>query len=154
MICVERVRHKDRLDSLFERVRDLPDDPEIQSHWARYLCILVSGLIEMSVKSILADYARNKASPQVTNYVESRLKSFRNPKMQNISDLLRAFSPTWADGLDLVADGQMKDSVDSIVNNRNAIAHGGTSGLTFGSIKQYYVDAIAVLKEIERLVGN
>ncbi len=52
----ETVQAKDRLDYLFSRVNEFSEDLELQSHWARYLCVRVSGFIETSIRSILSEY--------------------------------------------------------------------------------------------------
>ena len=44
------VSHKQRLDALFDKVKALDSEPELISHWSRYLCVLVSGFIEASVR--------------------------------------------------------------------------------------------------------
>jgi hypothetical protein len=90
---IEVVRYQQRLDSLFEKVKDI-SDIELQSHWARYLCILVSGYLETSVRAIYNEYSRKRTDENVANYVSSRLKGFQSPKMANIVDLTRAFSLT------------------------------------------------------------
>ena len=51
----ETVQAKDRLDYLFSRVNEFSEDLELQSHWARYLCVRVSGFIETSIRSILSE---------------------------------------------------------------------------------------------------
>jgi hypothetical protein len=35
-----------RLDAPFEKTRELSSDPELLSHWAKYLCVLVCGFLE------------------------------------------------------------------------------------------------------------
>lgn len=62
----ETIQAKDRLDDLFSRVNEFSGDLELQSHWARYLCVRVSGFIETSIRSILSEYAR-KMSAQTTS---------------------------------------------------------------------------------------
>lgn len=48
---------KDRLDVMFALAAKQGADEEVLSHWARYLCVLTSGFIEVSLKSILSEYA-------------------------------------------------------------------------------------------------
>ena len=54
------VSFEHRLDSLFERIIDLGDDLEMQANWAKYLCVLVSGYLEVSVKSVFREYAKKQ----------------------------------------------------------------------------------------------
>ena len=146
----EAFRYKQQLDTLFEKIADVGDDPEMQSHWSKYLCIRVSGFLEVSIRSIYTDYCKNKSAPFVANYIEKQLGSFQNPTMQKISDLTRAFSPQWADALDKFSEGEIKDSVGSIVATRNKIAHGDNVGITFTKIKQYYKNTILLIEFLEK----
>ncbi len=145
----EALRYQQRLDNLFKQIATFSGDVELQSHWARYLCVLVSGFLEVSIRAIYGQYARNKASHYVANFVESELKGFQNPKMEKILELTKSFSPTWADELKIVTDGELKDAVDSIVAVRNNIAHGQNVGITYTTIKNYYQNVVKVIEMLE-----
>lgn len=145
---IEIVRYQQRLDALFEKVKDI-SDLELQSHWARYLCILVSGYLETSVRAIYGEYTSKRADENVANYVSSRLGSFQSPKMGNILELTRAFSRQWAEELENATEGELKESVDSIVANRHNIAHGRDVGISYVTIREYYQNAVKVVELIE-----
>ena len=59
----EILRYQRELDDLFDKVSSLNSDPEMQSHWAKYLCIRVSGFLEVAVSTIYKKYAKEKAHP-------------------------------------------------------------------------------------------
>jgi hypothetical protein len=143
------VRHKQRLDHLFEQTRLLSENFELQSHWAKYLCILVSGFLESSIRAIYIEYARTKAAPEVGNFVESRLRGFQNTNMERILQLANSFSPQWEAELRNMTKDELKDAVDSIVAIRNDLAHGGDTGITYARISDYYQKAIQVVELIE-----
>lgn len=145
----ETIQAKDRLDDLFSRVNEFSGDLELQSHWARYLCVRVSGFIETSIRSILSEYARKMSAPSVANYVENRLSSFQSPNMERILQLLRAFNSTWANQLKSLTEGELKDAIDGIKANRDIIAHGGNVGITYITIHSYYQNALKVVELIE-----
>ncbi|MBW4615321.1 MAG: hypothetical protein KME21_19005 [Desmonostoc vinosum HA7617-LM4] len=146
---LEVMRAKQKLDNLFEKVNQLPDDIELKAHWARYLCILVSGFIENSVRAIYSQYAKNKAIPNIANFVERKLDDLQNPKMEKILQLTAAFSLEWESNLRNATEGELKDAINSIVANRNNIAHGQDVGITYATIKDYYEKAFKVIKMIE-----
>ena len=149
----ELARRQQRLDSLFDKVGTLTD-LEVQAHWSRYLCVLVSGFIEVSIQEIYRQYARDRAGQNVANFVDGRLKDFRNPKMERILQTTRLFSVEWEQELRaFVEDGPLKDAIDSIVNNRNKIAHGDDVGITYVTVKQYYKNAVKVVEVIEEQCG-
>ena len=142
-------REQQRLDNLFVKITAFSDDIELQSHWARYLCICVSGFLENSVRMIYSQYAKNKSTPQIANFVESQLDEFQNPKMEKILRLTGLFSREWESNLRKDTEGELKDSVDSIVSNRNNIAHGQDVAITYVRIKIYYQNALKVVDLIE-----
>ncbi len=65
MSLVEITRQRQRLDDLFQKAKNLPD-AEAQSHWSRYLCVLVSGFLENSVRITYTEYARKRANSFVS----------------------------------------------------------------------------------------
>ncbi|MBM3235830.1 hypothetical protein FJZ31_05980 [Candidatus Poribacteria bacterium] len=150
MTNIKIVSYKTRLDNLFKKVEALPEDFELQSHWAKYLCVLVSGFLETSVRAIYSQYAHKRAAPNVANYVTRRLDSFQNPNMTKIINLTNSFNPGWGDSLREKTEGELKNAIDSICANRNLIAHGRDSGITYARINDWYQDAIEVVELIEK----
>jgi hypothetical protein len=113
------------------------------------LCVLVSGFIECSVRAIYTQYAREKAIPYVANYVTHKLKGFTNPNMEDILSLAGMFNQEWRTCLEQDTEGELKAAIDSIVANRNLIAHGTDVGISFVTIKTYYQNAVKVVQLIE-----
>lgn len=144
----EANQHKDRLDDLFKQVGEV-SDINLQGHWARYLCVLVSGFIEVSIRAILTEHVKNKSAPSVANYVVRGLDRFQNPNMERILQTLGAFNPAWADEIGKLTEGELKDAVDSVRANRNRIAHGGNVNIRYRTIAFYYDNAVKVIEIIE-----
>jgi hypothetical protein len=72
-------RLEQRLDLLFRKAAALSEDLELQAHFARYLCVLVSGYLEAAISEIYSDYARRKGHPNLATYVKRQMKRFQNP---------------------------------------------------------------------------
>jgi hypothetical protein len=144
-------RRKQQLEHLFKQIAKLKGDDELVAHWSRYLCVLVCGFIEVAVFEIYSEFARDKAQGFVANYVQKQLSRFQNPKMEKILTLAGSFNGLWRDKLKKATDGELKDAVDSIVNNRNNIAHGRNSDITYGRIKEYFEKAVKVIDVLEDL---
>ncbi len=149
MTNIEIIRYKQRLDYLFDQIKSFSDNTELQAQWARYLCILIAGFTETSVQAILNKYVRNKAAPSVANYVYSRLKRFTNPNMEDILILLGSFDNKWRVDIETFAEGKLKGAVDSIMAQRNLIAHGIDSGISYTRVKEYYQSIIKLIEHIE-----
>ena len=143
----ESVSYKKRLDALFDKVKEI-QDIELQSEWAKYLCVRVSGYLEVSIRTIYTEYARNKSHKNVANFVSSRLSGFQNPNMEMIFQRAGAFNQDWRRELENI-DDEIKTSVNSIVTLRNKISHGDDVDLTYRRINEYYQNAIKILQFIE-----
>ena len=152
MKTIKAVSYKQRLDHLFTRASTVSGDTEMLSHWARYLCIMVSGFIEESVCAIFSSYCQSKAAPNVANYACSRLERLNNPKMEQICQLAGWFSEAWRKTLEAATEGEIKDAVDSIVANRHEIAHGATVGISYLRVKEYYGRAVKMVEAVEAIV--
>lgn len=141
-------RQKQRLDDLFKAGRSI-SDIEMQSHWCRYLCVLVSGFLENSVELCLSEYSRRFTNVTVSNFVSAKLRGFQNPRMGAILDLLGSFDPNWRVQFEAATQGQLSDSVNSIVGNRHKIAHGESVTLSMSSLAAYYKDAVIVVELLQ-----
>ncbi len=70
----EVVKHKQRLDSLFGKAASLPKEPELLANWAKYLCVLVSGFIEESVRTLMLKYVQSRATLEIQDFVGKQLR--------------------------------------------------------------------------------
>lgn len=143
---------RQRIKYLFSCTRYFNDEPEMMSHWARYLCILASGYLENAINYYFSEFARTKSHEYVSNYVKDTLKDFMNPKMAKILALTESFSKEWKEKLESFVEGERKDAIDSIVANRNNIAHGRQIGLTVTRMKRYFDKSQEVVDFIKERV--
>lgn len=139
-----------KLDNLFALASSLPADPEIRSHWAKYLCVLVSGFLETAVAAIYVDFAQRKSHRHIVNYVSSEIEFFTNPNMSKIVELAGEFNPEWASELEETTGGEIKEAIDSVRSNRNQIAHGEYSGITIGTITRFYAQVTKLVIMIDK----
>ena len=146
---VSRLRH--RLDAAFARAQAAPDDIELKSDLARYLCVLVSGFLEQAVVELVLEHTRQRAAPSVQLFVESRLRRFANARAQRLIDLLGSFDSDWRVDLERLLVDERKDAVDSIIDLRNTIAHGRSAGVTFSRVTDYYREIKVVVDRIADL---
>lgn len=142
--------HQDhqRLMGIFSLVKNLPQEPEILSHYSRYLCVLCSGFLETSIRTILSTYARSTAKT-TSEYVSAQLNRFQNPKAEAITQLVAAFDKSWEESFRNKIAGAPADSLNSIVENRNKIAHGENVGISLVTLESYFSNAIKVVELID-----
>jgi hypothetical protein len=111
----------------------------------------MSGMIEVSIQESFSEYARVRSGPRVYAYVDKQVGHLQNPKMEKIISLAASFDPAWAESLRVGTDGQLKDAVDSIVANRNSIAHGDPVGLSFSRLQEYHNSVCKVLDLVQSM---
>ena len=123
-----------------------------ESYLARYLTVFIAGIYEKSIEEIVWEFASKSGLPEIENFVANQVnKTFRNPDMGNIISLIRQFSSAWANQLNQLDDIH-KNAINSIITNKNNIAHGDPSLITFSDIKNYHRDASKVIEEIDRML--
>lgn len=144
-------RYRSRLDGLFGKVNEI-DDIEMQAQWARYLCVLASGFIEESIKTIIGEYAVARSSREIANYVERKLDRETNLNMQKIVSLLSQFDPDKGKELEKRTNGELKAAVDSVISNRHHIAHGRDVGVSYVRIHDWYKKTIKVIEIVDALL--
>jgi hypothetical protein len=142
------VRAIQRLDDLFAKVAKV-DETEMKAHWSRYLCVLVSGLLEKAFVELITDFATNQASPNVANYVSKSLSQFQNAKMGKMLAIIGQFNVAWKEEIEKATEGDLADAVDSVVANRHKIAHGESVGISYAVISDYYKRILKYLDLIE-----
>jgi hypothetical protein len=151
------VSHQQRLDNLFQRISTI-QDPYYQSEWSKYLCILVSGFIEESLRVLLEEYSYKHASSNILNFVASEIQDITNCNSNKIAKILGKFSSNWE--TDFVSQIQakskkpdeIKNSIDSIVATRNQIAHGKSAGITYTKVSDYYENVKIAIEILDNII--
>lgn len=135
---------------------NLPADPKLQSFLAIYLAVLASGVYEDVIETLFSSYAAKNGNPQIQNFFRETLnKTFRNPDSGKVKEFLNRVDTDWGakfDGI-LRAGGGTTSGMDSIVNNKNQIAHGGMSSATVADVEKFHAQALAVLDAVEQVMG-
>jgi hypothetical protein len=140
-----------QLDSTFVRAKKLAAagaDIETQSDFAKYLCVLVSGFLEKSIAELLLEHSRRAGGPTMQRFVESNTRKFTNANAQKVKDLLGSFNSDWKTRMEAVLIDELKDAVDSVIGIRHQIAHGGSGGITYSRIAEYYKRIQFVIDQI------
>ncbi len=127
------------------------EDLELQGELARYAAVRTSGLIETTVRETFENYVQKRAAPEVQRFVSNRLRRFRNPTLKDILELAAEFSDSWRQALEALPP-EITAAVDSTVNTRNNIAHGGDAGISLGKMHQYFDLVCDFLQELRQLL--
>jgi hypothetical protein len=113
-------------------------DVELQAQIARFLCVLASGVIEQVLIGGLESMVLRNGNRRVADYVSHHLSRINNAKFEDILVALGRFDSSWRVHFETRTDTQTKDAIDSVVNNRNQIAHGGQVNISLVRFSQYY----------------
>jgi hypothetical protein len=142
------------LDAAFERVKRIDiSEFELRADFSRYLCVLVSGYLEQSLRNAAAEYVRFRASPTVANFAIKSTDRISNLNTDRILGFLISFDPSWEVPLNALLVDEVKDAINSVVALRHGIAHGQPGDLTYERIARYYGQVKRAIAEIEKLMG-
>ena len=145
-------RIKQRLDATFDRVGTInPESLELQSDFAKYLCILVSGYIERAIVEIVQEHARRNGSTTLQKFVEANTNKITNLNPQKIADFLGNFSKEWGHEIKEFLSGDQRAAIGAIVSNRHQIAHGRESEITYNQVRYYYQKSQNLIDRVQKL---
>lgn len=139
------------VDSLVRTAGEIKEE-EIKSHVAKYICVKISGLLEVYFKSQIGDYVDATSSQPTAAFVKHRFKTFTNIDSEKIAKLLEVFSAEWADLYRSKMTEDLISSLNSIISNRNNIAHGNSDSITFNSIQTHYENVKKILNILDSII--
>lgn len=140
------------IDSVIKKIDSISSpDIELYSHWAKYICVLVSGLLENSIHELYNEFVKKSSHEPVARYAEIQLNKIKNPNTEAFLNIAGSFKDTWRSELDnFISTSGQKEAIDAIIANRHHIVHGKQSGITLARIKDYYKKSLEVLEFIEK----
>jgi hypothetical protein len=155
----DRVKYRQRITTIIENppssTSGFTSEIEVQAHWAKYSCVLISGYIEQALREILVEHTAATAAPRVAKYVEGTWPTSKNMKCDAIREILEHFDPNWSTKFDVWLDAdERKKEINEIIKWRNDIAHGkesNTTNVTLSSVKRKLSVACALVDFVESL---
>lgn len=148
----EVARLKGRLDSAFSRAPSSSADIELQSDFARYLCVLVSGFLENALVALILDYVERRSGPEIAAFAGSQLDRWTNANADKICGLLGSFDPEWRKQSEKYLVDERKESLNSLVALRHKIAHGESVGTSLSQVKFHYSTILNVVEFVSELL--
>ena len=146
------VEQQEKLSRLFAQAKRLQKldsmDDETKSGFVSYLCVRISGYVELAVKTTLREYSESQIrldAPVIANFVDRQLEYTLNPWYSQILELVGKFSTKWKETLKESITQKQRDSLNSIVRMRNDIAHGVDVVLSLEILQQQFEDAKEVI---------
>lgn len=135
------------IDDLFVRA-GVQTDIQVQSDYAKYLVVRVSGLVEQVMREVVLVYTSSQASARVANHVGWRMGTFQNPNVDRILQLVGSFDRAFQITLEGSITTPERVSLGSVRAQRNSVAHGQPSSISLSQISQYYADVKSLLVKV------
>ena len=123
-------------------------DVEVESLLTGSILILICSEFERKVKSLILERCSSVSDESIRNYIEESIRNvLRGIKIDGLSGLLAKFGRLHKDDFrQRLDENHMVEAMyDSIVANRNLVAHGEGSNATIRDVKRYYEEGHVVL---------
>ena len=123
-------------------------EPEVQSLLTQSLLILICAEFEKKVLELIEERCQSVSDDSVRAFLKDCTKSvFRSLRISEIAGLLNRFGTSHKEAFNqhLENNEKVKSRYDSILSNRNQVAHGGGSNATLREVKEYYEEGHLVL---------
>jgi hypothetical protein len=134
---------------IFKRAEE-QSDIEVKSDYAKYLVIRLGGLVEQVVTEIVLTHVSARASAQVLSHATWRMKTFQNPDVERLLQLVQAFDRRWRVELDSTITKSEREALGSIRAQRNRVAHGQPSTVSLVQVKGYFTEIQTMLERVAR----
>jgi hypothetical protein len=125
----------------------------------KYSVIKSCGTIEISFKTLIADFCCKRSKPQVKNFLNKRVReNSANPSYRRILQILAEFDENWVTNFKaqmqaLPNYNSITSSIQSLVDARNDFAHGGNPTITFTDIKNYFDESKQLIVTLDNVIG-
>ena len=137
-------RQLDEIDFIRSNCAIVDVDQLCQSHWGRYLCLMVAGFLENALYELFRDYFDK------TNRTNVRVPRSQNPNSKDFVNRAQTYNQSWTDELDRFMDALgRREAIDSIIARRNQIAHGTTAEITTEQVMEYLSKCVQVVDFME-----
>jgi hypothetical protein len=121
---------------------------------ARYICVLISGLIENSIKIYIENYVQSRGNPKLASFIAESIKYETNMTCEKISKFLGKFDTAWSIAFEAHLTDERKDAVNSVIALRHQIAHGQHVGVTYSRIKRYFRTILSLIEDLEKVIAD
>lgn len=128
---------EEKLDELFAFFQSVEDE-EIRAYLAKFLCIRASGFVEASFRNLVDAYMDGTSPKHIQRFVSIKLRNASNLKYEKLLAVLKILNHEWAWQFEKKINDRQKAALNSVVSNRNNIAHGENDAISYELMKAYY----------------
>lgn len=129
------------------------NDPALQSFLSGFAVVYISGVYEECIEKLFVLRASKTKDKHLISYIEKSVdKGFRNPNYDKILEFLGYFGEDYKKSFKSRVPEQGKQAINSIVTNKNNIAHGKQSNVTIADIISYHLNAKVIFDKLELIL--
>jgi len=148
---------KEKFDSIQRNIKiaEEVNDQKLASMLSSYLVVSISGTYEDCIEYLFIQRSGKNNDKEIQNFVKTLIDlHFRNPNYENIKKMVKALDSKYETILrDKIADKNI-EGINSIVINKNNVAHGKVSNATIRDIKNYHKNALKIFKVLEEIFSK
>ncbi|MHC1731334.1 MAG: HEPN domain-containing protein [Bacteroidales bacterium] len=125
----------------------------------KYAVIKSCGTIEISFKTLIADFCNRRSKIQIKAFINKKVReSSANPTLERIIQMLKEFDETWGDSLRTQLQTlpnylSIQTSIKSLVDARNDFAHGGNPSIAFNDVRTYFTESKNIIVTLDQIIG-
>lgn len=144
------------VDAMFQYFRTIPADEELKAHFAKYMTMIVYGSFESGIKdAFYAHIDRTIQNKSKADHLKWAIKkNYRNIDYIQLLYLIGMFDGCGATIKNKYDNTETTASFNSIVANRQDIAHGGQCTITFNEIEEYYTKSKPLLLDLANILDS
>lgn len=149
-------KESEKILKLIQTAEDTFDEgDEMQSHMAKYICILCSGFLENAVHFIYSDYVKKETtSSTVISFSTITLNKVRNPNSDKFREIAKSFNIEWElEITEFLQEEERSAALNYIIRDRHKIAHGKDSDITLTRIREYHNKTVEIINFVEKQCG-
>jgi hypothetical protein len=128
-------------------------DLELTSDLTKYACVLVSGYFEKSLYFILVSHCRVRVSSSLLRYISLSFIGITNLTMGKTLKTINKFDNNWENNIKANPRYlEYKAALDTLVSQRNRIAHGEDSQISLSILEGYFNSCKSFLNDLKRII--
>lgn len=140
------------IDENIKKTKTSVNDPHLASMLSDYLVVFISGIYEDIIEYLFVQRVGKTKDKEIENLVKTLIGiQFRNPEFGKIKKLVEALDSKYGSVLSKLKE-KHKDAINSIVSNKNKVAHGEVSNATINDVAIYHNNALKIFEELENIL--
>ena len=146
--------HISLLETWWKTLDDDDESDAAQLISKNYLVVSAYGMVEGLLKERLIHYIENNCPPNFIDVVTKIVSTSYGWNYDKVKSVFKALNENWMTNLNSQMPEINKEAITTLKNNRDKIAHGSSSPVTFTDTKSYFENAVEGLHIIYSIIDE